>query len=132
VQSTGVAPVVRAFHEGKEKCDTWENVQTIAPGVRVAKPFADFLILRALHATNGWAVAVEDEEIKYYMKWVAHHEGLSLSPEGAATVAGAHRMVNERQLGKKDRVILFNTATGLRYPHLLDADVPVIKPTAQI
>ena len=60
------------------------------------------------------------------------HEGLFLSPEGAATVAGARRMVAEGQLGRRDRVVLFNTATGLRYPHLMDGPVPVVPGTGAI
>ncbi len=126
VQSTGVAPVVKAFHEGKDECDVWPDVRTIAPGVMVAKAFSDFLILRALRGTKGWAVAVSDEEILHYMAWVGRHEGIFLSPEGAATVAGARRMVQEGQLARNHRVVLFNTATGLRYPYLIQAQLPII------
>jgi threonine synthase len=63
---------------------------------------------------------------------VGRHEGLFLSPEGAATVAGARRMVAEGQLGRRDRVVLFNTATGLRYPHLVDGEVPIVRGDGQL
>ena len=92
----------------------------------VVKPFADFLILRALRATRGWAVGVPDDETLHFMAWVNRQEGLFLSPEGAATIAAVRRMVREGQLGPASRVVVFNTATGLRYPHLIDGPVPVV------
>ncbi len=126
VQAAGGAPVVKAFHAGWMECQAVADVPTIAPGIMVVKPFADILILRALRATRGWAVEASDDEIRYFMGWAGSREGLLLSPEGAATVAGAHRMVRERQLDSRSRVVLFNTATGLRYPHLLAAEVPIV------
>ncbi len=125
VQVAGGA-VVKAFHEGLDECSGAKHVDTIAPGIMVVKPFSDFLILRALRATNGWAVGVPDDEIRHFMAWVNRHEGLFLSPEGAATIAGVRRMVAEGQLGPASRVVVFNTATGLRYPHLVDGPVPIV------
>jgi threonine synthase len=92
----------------------------------VVKPFSDHVTLRALRATKGWAVGVPDAESLEAMRWVDRHEGLFLSPEGAATIAAVRRMVREGQLGPTSRVVVFNTATGLRYPHLMDGPVPVI------
>jgi threonine synthase len=132
VQAAGGAPVVKAFHEGKEECTVLPHVDTIAPGIMVTKPFADFLILRALRATQGWAVTASDEEILHFMHWVGRHEGIFLSPEGTATVAGARRMVQEGQLSRNHRVVLFNTATGLRYPHLIQGEVPILQGTSTI
>lgn len=126
VQAAGGAPVVKAFHAGWKACEPVPDVPTIAPGIMVVKPFADVLILRALRATHGWAVEASDDEIRHFIAWVGRHEGLFLSPEGAATVAGARRMVREGQLGRRDRVVLFNTATGLRYPHLIEGEVPIV------
>jgi threonine synthase len=131
VQSSG-GSVVKAFHEGKEECEIRPNLPTIAPGIMVLKPFADFLILRTLRESGGWAVEVSDNEIKEFLFWVAKNEGLMISPEGAATVAGASKMVTEGQLDKSSRVVLFNTATGLRYPHLIDAKIPVYPTSAEI
>ena len=107
-------------------------MDTIAPGIMVVKPFADFLILRALRATRGWAVGVPDAETLHFMGWMNRHEGLFLSPEGAATIAAVRRMVQEGQLGPASRVVVFNTATGLRYPHLMDGPVPVVPGTGAI
>jgi threonine synthase len=131
VQVPGGA-VVKAFHEGLDECVGARHVDTIAPGIMVVKPFADFLILRALRATQGWAVSVPDEETLAFMRWVNSREGLFLSPEGAATVAAVRRMVREGQLDGTSRVVVFNTATGLRYPHLIDAPVPVVPGTGAI
>ncbi len=131
VQVEGGA-VVKAFHEGLAECAGARHVDTIAPGIMVVKPFADFLILRALRATRGWAVGVPDAEILDAMRWVNRHEGLFLSPEGGATIAAVRRMVREGQLGPASRVVVFNTATGLRYPHLVDGPVPVVPGTGAI
>lgn len=125
VQVPGGA-VVKAFHEGLDECLGAQHVETIAPGIMVVKPFADFLILRALRATRGWAVGVPDAETLHFMGWANRHEGLFLSPEGAATIAAVRRMVREGQLGATSRVVVFNTATGLRYPHLMGGPVPVV------
>ena len=81
VQVPGGA-VVKAFHEGLDECLGAKHVETIAPGIMVVKPFADFLILRALRATRGWAVGVPDAETLHFMGWMNRHEGLFLSPEG--------------------------------------------------
>jgi threonine synthase len=118
--------VVKAFHEGADECLGAEHVDTIAPGIMVTKPFADFLILRALRATKGWAVGVPDAEMRAVMASVDRTEGLLLSPEGAATIAAVRTMVREGQLGPRSRVVVFNTATGLRYPHLLEGKVPTV------
>lgn len=131
VQVAGGA-VVKAFHENLDECLGATHVETIAPGIMVVKPFADFLILRALRATKGWAVGVPDEESLHAMAWVNRHEGLLLSPEGAATIAAVRRMVSEGQLGSSSRVVVFNTATGLRYPHLIDGPVPIISASGAI
>jgi threonine synthase len=125
VQTVGGA-VVKAFHEKADECQGAKHVDTIAPGIMVVKPFADFVILRALRETQGWAVGVPDEEIRHFMGWMGRHEGMFLSPEGAATVAAVRRMVREGQFDRTSRVVVFNTATGLRYPHLVDGPVPVV------
>jgi threonine synthase len=132
VQAAGGAPVVKAFHAGWAECQLVAEVPTIAPGIMVVKPFADVLILRALRATRGWAVEAGDDEIRHFLPWVGRHEGLWLSPEGAATVAGARRMVREGQLDGRSRVVLFNTATGLRYPHLVATEVRVMPRDARL
>jgi threonine synthase len=126
VQVEGGA-IVKAFHEGADECVGARHVDTIAPGIMVVKPFSDHVALRALRATRGWAVGVPDAESLATMKWMNGREGLFMSPEGAATVAAVRRMVREGQLGPASRVVVFNTATGLRYPHLMDGPVPVVR-----
>jgi threonine synthase len=118
--------VVKAFHEGADECVGAHHVDTIAPGIMVTKPFADYLILRALRATKGWAVGVPDAEMRAVMARVDRTEGLLLSPEGAATIAAVRAMVGAGQLDGRSRVVVFNTATGLRYPHLVEGKAPII------
>ena len=115
VQATGCAPVVRAFQEGAERARPWENAHTVAAGLRVPRVFADRLILRALRETNGLAVAVTDEEILAAQKEMARTEGIFPAPEGAATLAALHRLVAQGAIAPQERVVLFNTGSGLKY-----------------
>ena len=116
VQSTGCAPIVRAFEAGAEIATPWENARTIASGIRVPAALGDFLILRALRDTSGFAVAVEDADIERARSVVAAQDGLLLSPEGAATYAAYLAATRTGQLRASDRVVLFNCASGLKYP----------------
>lgn len=116
VQAAGCAPIVRAFEEGAEHATRWEDASTIAWGVRVPQAVGDFLILRAVRASGGYAMAVSDAEIEAALGEVAREEGLLLCPEGAATYAAYRRSLAEGRVGRGDRVMLFNCATGLKYP----------------
>ena len=116
VQSTGCAPIVRAYDAGADSATPWENAHTIAAGIRVPAAIGDFLILRALRATNGFAVAVEDADIERARSEVAAKDGLLLSPEGAATYAAYLTAARGGKLRTSDRVVLFNCASGLKYP----------------
>jgi threonine synthase len=116
VQSTGCAPIVRAYEAGAESATPWENAHTIASGIRVPAALGDFLILRALRETKGFAIAVEDEDIERARREVAAKDGLLLSPEGAATYAAYLAAARQGRLAASDRVVLFNCATGLKYP----------------
>ncbi|HEX8990511.1 MAG TPA: threonine synthase [Anaerolineales bacterium] len=115
VQAAGCAPIVRAFEQGRERAEFWQNAQTLAAGLRVPGPFADRLILRALSTSKGSAVAVSDEEITAAQKEVASLEGILASPEGAATWAALKRLVRQGSIQPDERVVLFNTGTGLKY-----------------
>ena len=115
VQAAGCAPVVRAFQEGAERARPWENAHTVAAGLRVPRVFADRLILRALRETNGLAVAVTDEQILAAQKEMARTEGIFPAPEGAATLAALHRLVAQGAIAPQERVVLFNTGSGLKY-----------------
>jgi len=111
VQAAGCAPIVKAWEAGDEHAPLWENATTAAAGIRVPVAVGDFLILRAVRASNGFAIAVEEEEI-----FSVREEGLLLCPEGAATYAAYRQSLADGQIAKSDRVMLFNCATGLKYP----------------
>ena len=116
VQSTGCAPIVRAFEAGAESATPWQNAHTIASGIRVPAAIGDFLILRAIRETRGFALAIEDEEIERARREVAAKDGLLLCPEGAATYAAYLAAARAGRISPADRVILFNCASGLKYP----------------
>jgi threonine synthase len=116
VQSTGCAPIVRAFEAGAESATPWQNAHTIASGIRVPAAIGDFLILRAIRETQGFALAIEDEEIERARREVAAKDGLLLSPEGAATYAAYLAAARAGRISPSDRAILFNCASGLKYP----------------
>jgi len=116
VQATGCAPIVKAYEEGAEHAPLWENAHTIASGMRVPIAVGDFLILRAVRDSGGFAIAVPDEEILAAREEVARAEGLLLCPEGAATVAAYKRALADGRVGTDEQVVLYNCATGLKYP----------------
>jgi threonine synthase len=115
VQSSGCAPVVRAFGAGKTETAFWDHAVTAASGLRVPKPFADSLILEALYESNGIAIAVPDAEILADIRLGARTEGIFLSPEGAATVTAARELARSGFLRPSDKVVLFNTGSGYKY-----------------
>jgi threonine synthase len=116
VQSEGCAPIVRAFDTGAETAAPWENAYTIASGIRVPAAIGDFLILRALRESGGFAIAVSDEKIDAARAHVAAADGLLLSPEGAATYAAYLEAARTGRIAATDEVVLFNCASGLKYP----------------
>jgi threonine synthase len=116
VQATGCAPMVRAFEAGDETAPRWEDAHTVASGIRVPQAVGDFLILRAVRESSGFAIAVSDEAIMAAVESVAQADGLLLSPEGGATMAAYRQALADGRVGKDDRVVLFNCATGLKYP----------------
>jgi threonine synthase len=116
VQAAGCAPMVRAFEAGQEHAPRWENAHTIASGIRVPQAIGDFLILRAVRESGGFAIAVSDEAINAALDAVARAEGLLLCPEGAATYAAYQQSLAEGRIKRSDRVVLFNCASGLKYP----------------
>ncbi|MHB8603804.1 MAG: threonine synthase [Thermoplasmatota archaeon] len=119
VQSEGCAPVVRAWKSGADHCEPWANASTIAAGLRVPKPFADKLILRALRETKGDAVAVSDDELVAGVKDFAR-EGIVACPEGGATVAALRAMVSDGRISRDERVCVYNTGSGALYPDVLE------------
>ena len=116
VQATGCAPMVRAFEEGVEHAPRWENAHTIASGIRVPQAVGDFLILRAVRESGGFAIAVADEAISAALDEVARTEGFLMCPEGAATYAAYKQSLADGRVATHERAVLFNCATGLKYP----------------
>ena len=116
VQATGCAPIVRAFESGAEHATLWQDAHTIAAGIRVPAAIGDFLILRAVRESGGFAIAVDDEAIQAALVEVAREEGLLLCPEGAATYAAWRAALADGRVGAHEKVLLFNCATGLKYP----------------
>ncbi len=119
VQSEGCAPMVRAFREGTEFAEPWENAHTIAGGMRVPGAIGDYLILRALRESGGGAVTVSDEELMEYVKVVDSLEGIFVCPEGAATAVGAKKLIEDGTLSPDESILLLNTGSGLKYLDLL-------------
>ncbi|MDA9970955.1 threonine synthase [Gammaproteobacteria bacterium] len=116
VQSTGCAPIVNAFNEGLSHAPLWENASTVASGIRVPAAIGDFLILEAIRESNGCALAVDDEHIISTRDLISQEDGLLLCPEGAATAAGYQLAIEKNIIGPDETVMLFNCATGLKYP----------------
>jgi len=119
VQSEGCAPMVRAFHEGAEFAEPWQNAQTIAAGIRVPGGIGDYLILNALRESGGGALTVTDNEMIDYMKIVASLEGMFICPEGAATVAALNKLLLDGTLSPDERILILNTGSGLKYLDLV-------------
>ena len=115
VQSAGCAPIVKAFHEGAEISEIWQDAETVASGLRVPKSFADKIILKDLRESKGTAVAVSDEKIVSAQKRWASTEGMFTAPEAAATLAALEELVQDKWVASNERIVLFNTGTGLKY-----------------
>ncbi|MHA2294610.1 MAG: threonine synthase [Candidatus Hodarchaeales archaeon] len=118
VQSTGCAPIVKAFEEGKKNAEYWEDAKTKAPGLRVPSAIGDYLILQILRESRGTAVAADETKIFPAMRDLARSEGLMLSPEAAITVSGVYNLKNDGFVDKDETIILFGTGSGLIYPEM--------------
>ena len=116
VQSTGCAPMVRAYEAGLEHAEPWEDAATLAAGIRVPAAVGDFLILRAVRESGGFAVAVSDESIIEARDRAASDSGFLMCPEGAATLAAYLQEIKSGRIGTDESAVLFNCATGLKYP----------------
>lgn len=128
VQSSGCAPMVRAFEAGAEHATPWENAATVASGLRVPGAVGDFLILRALRETGGTAVAVDDADLVRDMNTMGRLEGINACPEGGACVAALRHLKKAGWLSADDEVVVFNTGAGTKYvetlPELPSATIP--------
>jgi threonine synthase len=116
VQAAGCAPIVRAFEAGADHAEPWQDAHTIAAGIRVPAAIGDFLILRALRDSGGFAIAVDDAAIEAALEEAAREEGVLLCPEGAATLAAYAQALASGRIDGGETAVLFNCATGLKYP----------------
>jgi threonine synthase len=115
VQAEGCQPVVRAFERGEERSQFWDNAWTVASGLRVPKPLGDFLILEAVRASGGTALAVSDAELLDAGVRLAREEGIFAAPEGAACVAALEKLLASGFLKPEERIVIYNTGAGLKY-----------------
>jgi threonine synthase len=116
VQVRGCAPIVRAFEQGAARAEAWANASTVASGLRVPSPFADTLILDGVRSTGGTAVAVSEEEMLDAMLELSIQEGCFACPEGGATVAALRQLLASGEVKRTDRVVIYDTGSGLKYP----------------
>ncbi len=119
VQAEGCQPIVKAFNEGKPTAEPWPNAATVADGLRVPGPFADYLMLQSIRETGGTALAVTDEEMVAAMYELATAEGIFACPEGAATLVAYKRLLAEQFVSPGETVVLFNTGSGYKYLQLI-------------
>jgi threonine synthase len=119
VQAEGCAPIPRAFHAGEEFATPWEGAQTVAAGLRVPSAVGDFLMLRALRESNGTAIAVSDEALVDAQMRLSSLEGIFACPEGGSTLAALEVLLEQGWVSPDERIVLFNTGTGLKYPDAL-------------
>lgn len=119
VQAENCAPIVRAYEQGKDKADPWENAATVADGLRVPRAVADFLILRAVRESGGTALAVRDADMVRDMVEIGRLEGVSAAPEGGAALTAIRRLVANGSIKPHETVVLFNTGGALKYLDVL-------------
>jgi threonine synthase len=115
VQASGCAPIVRAFQEGKRFADEFPDAETVASGLRVPKAIGDFLILDAIRASKGTALAVTDEELIEATREIGAAEGVFCAPEGAACLPALRKLLAAGEVEKNERIVLFNTGAGVKY-----------------
>jgi len=115
VQAEGCQPIVRAFEKHASSSEFWQNASTVAAGLRVPKPLGDVLILNILRESAGTAIAISDEEILDAGRELASLEGIFAAPEGAACVTAARKLLANQFLKPADRIVLYNTGSGLKY-----------------
>ena len=115
VQAEGCQPVVRAFEQGKQRSEFWENAHTVASGLRVPKPLGDFLILDAVRKSGGTAIAVSDSDALDAGIQLATDEGIFAAPEGGACIAALRKLLSNGFLKPHERIVIYNTGAGLKY-----------------
>ena len=132
VQSDGCCPIVRAFDAGSRFAELFPNAHTIASGLRVPVAVGDFMILDAIRASGGTAVAVDDGRIVEWMRLANSREGIAVCPESAACVGAAQMLTKSGWIGADEKVVLFNCGAAQKYPHTLPLELPRIANPATI
>ncbi|HEY4046916.1 MAG TPA: threonine synthase [Acidobacteriaceae bacterium] len=131
VQASGCAPVVSAFEAGASASQMWPNASTVAAGLRVPKPYGDYIMLDILRKSEGIAVALPDAQILGSIQDWARNEGIFLSPEGAAATAAYDHLIATGFLKPSDRVVVFNTGAGLKYADVTASAMNILRPEAE-
>jgi len=129
VQASGCAPVAKAFRQGESASQMWPNAATFASGLRVPKPYGDGLILDIVRRSGGLVLDFDDDQILTSLLDWARHEGLFLSPEGAAATAAYDHLIASGWLSPEDKVVIFNTGAGLKYTDVTAAAMNLVLPT---
>ncbi|HYF78129.1 MAG TPA: threonine synthase [Symbiobacteriaceae bacterium] len=127
VQAEGCQPIVKAFQEGKDVSEKWENAATVAQGIRVPKALGDFLVLQAVRATGGTCVAVPDADTLWGLEQISRLEGAFICPEGASLVGATRNLLREGWIRPDEKVLLLNTGAGIKYPDILRPELPVLE-----
>src|SRR6266851_8832664 len=130
VQSAGCAPIAKAWDEGKSNSEFWPGASTLAPGLRVPKPYGDYLILDILKKSGGAALSATDAEIMEALRHWAQVEGVFAAPEGAASLVAYRKLRARGFFAPEDKVVLFNTGSGLKYLEVIDGQKKNAKPPA--
>ena len=126
VQSTGCAPIVRAFEAGERFAEPFANAATIASGIRVPAAVGDFMILDAVRASGGLALAVAEDRIRDWMRLAVRLEGISICPESAACIGALEHLASTGWLKPTDRILIFNTGAAQKYPEAMAVELPRI------
>ncbi len=132
VQSSGCAPIVRAFEAGERHAETFPNAATIASGIRVPAAVGDFMILDAVRESGGQAIAVEEDRLREWMGLAVRSEGIAVCPEAAACVGAAEQLATEGWIGRDERVVIFNTGAVQKYPEAMAGTLPRLDKDAPI
>ena len=130
VQAAGCAPIVRAFEAGERHAGRWADAATVAAGLRVPAAIGDYLMLDAIRASGGTAIAVTDAEMLDGVRLLGRSEGLFVSPESGAAVAGVRRLRQAGFLGPDDETVIFSTGSGLMHTDLIGGTYPRVDPNA--
>jgi threonine synthase len=132
VQSDGCAPIVRAFERGERFAEPFANAATIASGIRVPAAVGDFMILDAVRASDGRAVAVQEGRLREWMSLGMRSEGLAICPETAACIGALERLRGENWIRSDERVVIFNTGAAQKYPEAMHVDLPRLGQAASV